>query len=494
MTELHTLTAAEIAHQVAARKISAREVTGAFLDRIDKLNPVVNAVCTRNPRALEEAAECDLRISSGKPARPLEGVPFLAKDILETMGLRTTFGSRLMESYVPTEDALCVERMRAAGAVLLGKTNTPEFAHDVNTSNFLFGTTRNPWNLMVTSGGSSGGSGAAVAGSFAPLAIGTDLGGSIRIPASFNGIVGIRPAPGRVPYYPTDYAWDTLVPHLAGPLTATVTDAALMLAAIAGPDDRDPSSLPEQSLDLVAAASGRTSLKGRRVAFCPDIAGLVPLDAEVRALSRSAALAFEALGCHVEEACFDASDLLEIIAGTRSFGMVARYADRYDRHSDIMTTPLKNQIEAAFKVDVRTIVRAEKLRTGYWRRVTAFMDKYDYVVTPACGAPPFRLDQPLPDTVDGKKVARFYDVFLTAYAFSVTGLPIVALPCGFTAAGLPVGIQLVARRQREDLALQAASAYEAAHSEHFRRPKIDPSQALPIPLTLPTPGMVMPGR
>ena len=139
-------------------------------------------------------------------------------------------------------------------------------------------------------------------------------------------------------------------------------------------------------------------------------------------------------------------------------------------------------------------LRAEKLRTGYWRRVTAFMDKYDHVITPTCGAPPFRLDQPLPDTVDGKKVARFYDVFLTAYAFSVTGLPIIALPCGFTAAGLPVGIQLVARRQREDLALQAASAYEAAHFEHFRRPKIDPSQALPIPLTLPTPGMVMPSR
>jgi amidase len=494
MNELLTLTAAEIRLRVASRKISAREVTQAFLDRIEQFDPIVNAVCTPNPRAREEAADCDLRMGSGVPARPLEGVPFLVKDILETKGLRTTFGSRLLETYVPTEDALCVERMSAAGAVLLGKTNTPEFAHDVNTSNLLFGTTRNPWNLMVTAGGSSGGSGAAVAAAFAPLAIGTDLGGSIRIPASFNGVVGIRPAPGRVPFYPTEYGWDTLVPHLAGPIAATVADAALMLAVMAGPDDRDPSSLPHQSFDLGAAASGLASLKGRRIAFCPDLGGLAPLDGEVRTLARTAALAFEALGCHVEETCFDASDLFEIIAGTRSFGMVARYAERYDRHKDIMTPPLRNQIEAAFQVDVRAIVRAEKLRTGYWRRVATFMSKYDYIVTPSCGVPPFRLDEPLPDQVDGKKVARFYDVFLMTYGFSVTGLPIVALPCGFTALGLPVGIQVVARRQREDLALQAASAYEAAHPENFRRPKIDPLQARPIPSTLPTPGMVMPVR
>ena len=491
MTAITNLTAVEIARSIKSREMCAREVAEAFLGRIGEFNATVNAICTLNPDALKDAVASDDRLAAGKTARPLEGVPFLVKDNLETKGLRTTFGSRLLENNVPAEDALVVERLRSAGAVLLGKTNTPEFAHDVNTSNFLFGTTRNPWNLMVTAGGSSGGSGAAVAAAFAPLAVGTDLGGSIRIPASFNGLVGIRPAPGRVPFYPTDYAWDTLVPHLVGPLTTTVADAALMLSVMAGPDDRDPTSLPEQGIDLIAAASGRASMKDRRVALSLDFGGIVPLDGEVAKLSRLAAVRFEALGCRVEEVDFDASDLVEIIAGTRSFGMVARYAERYDRHKDMMTQQLRNQIEAAFQMDVRSIVRAERLRTGYWRRITELMSKYDYVVTPACGAPPFRLDEPLPETVGGKKVTRFYDVFLTTYGFSVTGLPIVSLPCGTTSAGLPVGIQLVARRQREDLAIEAAAAYAAHSPEFFRRPDIDKDQARPIPATLPTPGMVM---
>jgi amidase len=340
---------------------------------------------------------------------------------------------------------------------------------------------------MVTAGGSSGGSGAAVAAELAPLAIGTDLGGSIRIPGSFNGICGVRPSPGRVPYWPTLYGWDTLVPHVAGPMARSVADCALMLSVMAGPDDRDPASLPAQNVLPDAGAS----LKGKRVALNRDFGGLVPVDPEVDALVAGAARAFEALGCVVEEAHFDVADLAEIVAGTRSFGMIARYADRYDAHRDLMTTPLRNQIEAAFKVDVRAVTRAERLRTAYWHRVRAFMERFDYMVAPSVGAPPFRLDRPLPDEVGGRKVARYYDVFLGAYALSVTGLPIVQLPCGFTASGLPVGFQLVARRQREDLGLAAALAYEAANAQHFRRPQIDLAQAKPIPQTLPTPGMVM---
>lgn len=485
--DLTQLSAGDIAAQVGARKLSAAEVAQAFLARIDRLNPTLNAICTANPEALHEAEACDRRLAAGEAARPLEGVPFLVKDIIETKGLRTSFGSRLMERHVPGDDAVCVERLRAAGAVLLGKTNTPEFAHDVNTSNFLFGTTRNPWNLMVTAGGSSGGSGAAVAAELAPLAIGTDLGGSIRIPGSFNGICGVRPSPGRVPYWPTLYGWDTLVPHVAGPMARSVADCALMLSVMAGPDDRDPASLPAQNVLPDPAAS----LKGKRVALNRNFGGLVPIDPEVDALVAAAARSFEALGCIVEEAHFDASDLTEIVAGTRGFGMIARYADRYDAHKDAMTTQLRNQIEAALRLDVRTVTKAERLRTAYWHRVRAFMERFDYMVAPSVGAPPFRLDRPLPEEVGGRKVGRFYDVFLGAYAMSVTGLPIAQVPCGFTSSGLPVGFQLVARRQREDLALAAALAYEAANPQHFRRPQIDLDQAEPIPQVLPTPGVVM---
>ncbi|MDN5842748.1 MAG: amidase [Alcaligenaceae bacterium] len=470
MKDITEFTATRIVGHIADRELSARDVCQAYLDRIEQFNPVINAVCTPNPRALDDAIDVDRRLAAGLAPRALEGVPFLVKDNLETKGLRTTFGSRLMQDYVPAEDSACVERMRQAGAVLLGKTNTPEFAHDVNTSNFLFGTTRNPWNLTVSAGGSSGGSGAAVAAGFAPLAIGTDFGGSVRIPASFNGIVGIRPAPGRVPVYPTDFGWDTLVPHVVGPMAGNVRDAALMLDVMAGQDSRDPMSLVEPGRSLANLADDALGLEGRRIAFCSDLGGLAKVDEEVSALARQAAFSFAALGCHVEEACFDASDLLDIIAGTRGFGMVARYAERYEQHKGLMTPVLKNQIEAALRLDLPTMLSAEKLRTLYWRRLATFMDKYDYIITPTCAAPPFSLGEPEPS--DRPAPSRLHDVALLTYAFSVVGLPVVALPCGVTASGLPVGIQLAASRQREDLALQAAYGYEAVHPECFGRPAI----------------------
>ena len=432
--------AAELAADIAAKRLSATEVTRAFLERIARLNPVVNAVCTLSPRALDEAAACDRRLSAGERPRPLEGVPFVAKDILQTAGLRTTFGSMIYEHHVPDEDAVSVARLRAAGAVLLGKTNTPEFAHDVNTTNKIFGTTRNPWNLQTTAGGSSGGTGAAVAADLAPIGLGTDLGGSIRIPSAFCGTVGLRPVPGRVPVYPSDFGWDTLVEHVHGPMTRTVEDCGLMLAALAGADDRDPTSLPAEPHDYINAARYTGRLDGRRVAYTRDLNGLVLVDPEVARLTTEAARAFERLGAVVDEACFDVADVREIIAGTRGFGMVARYADRLDVHRDRMTSQLINQVTDALKLDVRTITRAERLRTNYWHRVRAFLERYDYILTPTIPVPAFRLDQPLPTEIGGVPVERFYDVFLTTYAFSITGLPVMSVPCGLTSRGLPVGL------------------------------------------------------
>ncbi len=266
MADLADRSAVELVADVRARKLGVRDVVAACLARIEETNGVLNAVCTLNPAARADAEAADRRLASGSPPRLLEGVPFLVKDVIPTRGLRTTYGSKLHEHLVPDEDAISVERLRAAGAILLGKTNTPEFATDVFTTNAIFGPTRNPWDARTTSGGSSGGSGAAVAAGMAPLALGTDFGGSVRLPAAFCGIVGLRPAPGRIPLYPADFAWDTLVAHVQGPMARTVEDTALMLAALTGPDDRDPSSLPAEGRGF--CGGGPRARDARRPALC----------------------------------------------------------------------------------------------------------------------------------------------------------------------------------------------------------------------------------
>ena len=481
-SELLGRSASELTRDVATRRIRATELVAACLARIDEVNPGLNAICTVDGEAaLAAAAECDRRLESGRPPRALEGLPFVAKDNLATKGLRTTYGAVPFADNVPTEDAICVERLKASGAILLGKTNTPEFAHDVNTTNRLFGTTRNPWNPNVTAGGSSGGTGSAVAAAMAPLGLGTDLGGSIRIPAAFCGLVGLRTAPGRIPVYPADFAWDTLVEHVHGPITRTVPDAALMLSVMAGVDDRAPNSLPDQDIDYVRAGSGRVPITRRRIAYTSDLGGVAPVAPEVVTLTRAAARQFEALGCRVDEACPDMSDLRPIVAATRAFGMVGRYAGYLESSRDQMTEPLVRQVTDALKLDVRTITDGERRRSAYYQRVRRFLQNYDYILCPTVGAPAFRLDRPLPIEVGGARVDRFYDVFLFTYAFSVTGLPAISVPCGFTNDGLPVGLQIVGRRLREDAVLEAAAAYLQACPQHLRRPRVDAKSLRDLP-------------
>jgi len=464
------------------RRIRATELVAACLARIDEVNPGLNAICTIDGEAaLAAAADCDRRLESGMPPRALEGIPFLAKDNLATKGLRTTYGAVPFADNVPTEDAICVERLKASGAILLGKTNTPEFAHDVNTTNRLFGTTRNPWNPNVSAGGSSGGTGSAVAAAMAPLGLGTDLGGSIRIPAAFCGLVGLRTAPGRIPVYPADFAWDTLVEHVHGPVTRTVPDAALMLSVMAGVDDRAPNSLPDQDIDYIRAGSGQAPITARRIAYTADLGGVAPVAPEVVTFTRAAVRQFEALGCRVDEACPDMSDLRPIVAATRAFGMVGRYAGYLESSRDQMTEPLVRQVTDALKLDVRTITEGERRRSAYYHRVRLFLQNYDYILCPTVGAPASRLDRPLPTEVGGMPVDRFYDVFLFTYAFSVTGLPAISVPCGFTSDGLPVGLQIVGHRLREDTVLEAAAAYLQACPQHLQRPRVDASSLRHLP-------------
>ena len=462
------MSGAELGRHLVAGDLSAIQIAQACLRRIEAVNGAVNAICTLNPAALAEAEASDRRRRAGAARGPLDGVPFVVKDNIDTGGLRTTFGSELMADNIPAADAVSVERLRRAGAVLLGKANTPEFAHDIRTDNLLFGPTRNPVDLRRTAGGSSGGTAAAVAAGMAPIGLGTDLGGSIRIPAAMCGIAGLRPTPGRVPVHPTEFGWDLMVEHVQGPIARSAEDLGLMMAALAGPDERDPSSLPAPDADYVAA--GRNGeVAGRRVAYCHDFGGLLPIDPEVGEICRAAVQRMEALGCVVEEACFDASDLMRIVAGTRAIGMVGRYAHRVEAARSRMTAHLLSQIDDAMKVDLRLVTEAERLRTQYWQRVRALLERFDYIATPTIGLPAFLLDEPVPTSVAGREVAK-YDVYRFTYAFSVVGLPVAAVPCGFTKDGLPVGLQIAARRLRDDAALEIAAAWMAANPDCVVRP------------------------
>jgi amidase len=477
------MNATEVQELVAQRATSVVEVVRQSLARIEELDPKVNAICTLNPAALAEAEALDRRLASGEAARPLEGVPFVVKDNLPTRGLRTTYGTRIHKDNIPGEDAIAVARIRKAGGVLVGKTNLPEFAHDVNSANALFGLTRNPVDLNVTAGGSSGGTAAAIAAGMAPIGLGTDLGGSIRIPASFCGICGLRPSPGRVPAQSPDYAWDTLVAHVHGPMARTVADTGLLLSVIAGPDDRDPLSLPSAQADYARCARSDEGLQGRRAAYIGDLAGLVPINEQVGTLARQAALAFTRLGCELDERPLDASDLLEIIAGTRGFNMIARYHDLYDTRKLELSAQLTGQIEDGLSLDIRTLARAERLRTSYYHRVRQVLEEYDYILLPTVGVPAFRLDQPLPRSINGRPIARYYDALLGCYAVSVLGLPAMSIPCGTTREGLPVGLQIVGRRLREDRILEAASNYALLQPVHFEPRPIGSSPAREVLLT-----------
>ena len=469
--------AVDLRAAVVGRASTALAVTRRFLDRIESSNAVLNAVCTLNPAAEVEAEAIDARLSAGQVPRALEGVPFLAKDNLDTRNLRTTLGSEHLRDRVPDADAISVARLRKHGAVLLGKSNTPEFAADINTTNTIFGQTRNPWDLNTTPGGSSGGTGAAVASGQAPIGLGTDLGGSIRIPASFNGICGLRPCPGRVPVRSADFAWETLVPHVQGPMATSVADLGLMMTALAGPDSRDPISLPAQPFDYIAAGRGEWAIGKPRIAYLGDMDGLIPMHAEVRAVCRAAAGRFEDLGAQVVEDAFDASDVPEIIAGTRAFNIIGRYQAIFEAHEATLGISIRNQVQGASRYDVRAVTEAERARTRYWHRVQDFMLEYEFLVLPTVGVPAFRLDEPLPSRIDGKPVANFYDAIRSTYAFSLLGLPVLAVPAGFTVEGLPIGIQIVGPRFREDAVLALGAAYEKLRPELFDAvPNFDPGE------------------
>jgi amidase len=451
--------ATELVRLFRARKVSPLEVMQAVLARIDQVNPRVNAYVTlARESALRAARAATAALRQGVALPPLHGVPVSIKDNTPTQGIRTTWGSRIFEHHVPEEDALIVERLKAAGAIVVGKTNTPEFGAGANTFNAVFGATRNPWNPALTCGGSSGGAAVALATGMGPLAQGSDLGGSLRIPAAFCGVVGFRTTPGLVPVYPRELAWDSL--SVSGPMARTVADTALILSVVAGPDDRAPLSYAVDTREFLRAVKA-PSVKGWRVAWTPDLNGLIPVDAEVARIAEGATRIFRSLGAKVEATCPDFGGVNEIVLATRGLSMVALHAEKLPRWKDQMQQGLVWNIEQGLRLTPEAIGRGERLRTALWDRVRTFMETHDLLILPTVAVPPFPVEQPYPTEINGEALDNYTQWFFLTYGITVTGLPAISVPCGFTRNGLPVGLQIVGRRRQEAAVLRAAAAFEA---------------------------------
>jgi Asp-tRNA(Asn)/Glu-tRNA(Gln) amidotransferase A subunit family amidase len=470
-TELCYTPATLLAAAIRTKQVSPVEVIEAVLARLERLNPSLNAYCTVTAdlaRTTARAAEA--AVMRGEPLGPLHGVPYALKDLTPTRGIRTTFGSKIFEHHVPTEDAIVVERLRAAGGILLGKTNTPEFGCKGLTDNNVFGTTYNPWNLERTPGGSSGGAGAAVAAGLGPLAEGSDLAGSIRMPASFCGVVGFKPSQGRIPRYPNGNAWNTM--SFNGPLTRTVADAALMFQAMAGPDDRDPLSLPDTGENFNTAVQGDLSLRGLRVAWTPDLR-MVPVEPVVQEICATAVRVFADLGCDIADDspdCSGAHELFGVLNANLRMAAVGDYAETWAAHMDPL---LVWRIEQARTLSLREVGKAETARTVLYQRVRTFFEQYDLLLLPTTSALPYPAHGGYPTTVAGRPINTPYELLLLTYAFNVTGQPAISVPAGWTTDGLPIGLQIVGRRHADALVLRAAAAFEAAAPWAQRRPPVD---------------------
>ena len=463
------MSAWETREAIAAGELSPVEAVDAVLDRIERLNPSVNAYCTVVAEsARREAQQAEAGVLRKDELGPLHGVPVSIKDLVYTRGIRTTGGSRLFEDFVPERDSVVVERLKKAGAIVIGKTNTPEFGWVAVTDNTLFGPTRNPWDVGRTPGGSSGGAACAVALGMAPLAIGSDGGGSIRIPSSFCGVFGLKPSYGRVPAAPGfPSLWEGL--SVTGPITRTVRDAALMMEVIAGRDDRDYSSLPDTDLGYVSSLEG--DLKGLRVAWSPDL-GYAVADEQVLRATEAAARVFANLGCTVETAAPDAGDPQESFSAQVAASVAAFPGARMEDSPDLIDPALARFIERSREVPARDYIKARMANIEFAIKVWAFFEEYDLLLTPVVAVPPFEIGSYGPREIGGKRVGPLAWMPFT-YPFNVTGQPAASVPCGWTDDGLPIGLQIVGRRFEDGTVLRAAAAFERAAPWADRYPTLE---------------------
>ena len=467
-TALCYLTATELALKIRSGEISAVETMEAHLAQIEKVNPQVNAIVTLVPElALEQARKADEKLAQGGKLGPLHGLPVAHKDLVPTKGIRTTFGSPIFQDFVPEEDALLVERIRNAGGISLGKTNTPEFGAGSQTFNQVFGVTKNPYDLSKTCGGSSGGAAVSVACRMLPFADGSDLGGSLRNPTNFCNVVGFRPSVGRVPSWPNEAGWNSFA--VDGPIARTVEDCALLLSVLAGPDAHSPICLPESG--AVFRQSLERNLKGIRIAWSADLDGL-PVDSRVTKTLEAQREVFEDLGCIVEEGFPDFTDADEIFKTFRAWYFELKLASLLPEHREKMKETVIWNIESGMKLSGPELGRAEVKRTALFHRVREFMKNYDFLALPVSQVPPFPLEQEYVSEINGMKMETYLDWMRSCYYITVTGQPAISVPSGFTDDGLPVGLQLVGRPQDDLGVLQLAYAFEKATGFYKKVPDL----------------------
>ena len=460
-------------------EVSARELLELHLHRIEQANPVVNALVSLDAdRAMSAAAEADDRQAQGEPLAPLHGLPFAFKDTHEVAGWRTTFGSPLMADHVSVHDDLIVERIRAAGVVPIGKTNVPEWAAGSHTFNPVFGTTRNPYDPSRSAGGSSGGAAAALAAGMVPLADGSDMGGSLRNPASFCNVVGLRPSLGRVPGWPTTNLWETTA--VTGPMARTVEDVALLLAVIAGPDPRVPTASETPGAAFTPPLHG--DLRGLRVAHTVDLGGAFDVDRQVREVVDAQAAVLADAGAVVTEAYPDLVRAEETFRTLRAWLFQDAFGDVLAKQPDAFKPSLADNIRAGADLTGRDVARAYTDRTRLSERIGRFFESYDVLAMPVSQVPPFSADLEYPTEIEGRTQHNYLDWMRSAYFITVTGCPAISMPAGFTAEGWPVGLQLVGPVGGERRLLEIAAAYERLTETGRVRPPVavvedDPSGA-----------------
>jgi len=461
--------AIDLVDMIRKKKLSAREVMQAHLKQIARVNPKLNAIVTLVPeeQLMAEATAADEALANGKWLGALHGLPVAVKDLHEAKGIRTTFGSPLHADYVPDFDCRVVQREKAAGAIVIGKTNVPEFGLGSQTFNPVFGRTHNPYDTTKTCGGSTGGGAAAIACGMVPLADGSDMGGSLRNPPNFCNVVGIRPSPGRVSNVPARLGWFTL--SVPGPVARNVADCAFFLSVIAGFDHHSPISI-DQSGEQFAQPLGTRSFKGVRVAMFQDMG--LPWEPEVKQAVRAQRKVFESLGCVVVDAEPDFSDANESFLAWRHWSVENSFGDLLPMHGNQLNEYIHWHVAEGRKLTGPYLSRIEAKRTALYQRLCGFKGEYEFFVLPVNQVLPFDVNTNYPSEIAGVKMENYMAWMKSAYYISTAGNPAISVPCAFSNSGLPIGLQIVGRHHDDWGVLQLAFAFEQATNIGRRRPAI----------------------